>query len=99
LKRRELIRHLEAHGCLSNAKAALIPFIGIQAQVGANQFRATAKSPICWREKYARHWAYHYQAKIETVFACLNLCHFHGFLEPPRQLGKQGRAGSPLPAA
>jgi len=80
-------------GVRLNAKAALIPFIGIQAQVAANQFRATVKSPICWREKYAGRSAYHCLAKIEPVIGCFNLCHFlchfDGFLEAPRQIGEK----------
>lgn len=51
MKRRDLIRHLEKHGC---EKEAVIRFMSIAPEEKRRQFRVIEKSTNFWRERFVR---------------------------------------------
>src|SRR5665213_1771419 len=72
LKRRELIRHLEAHGCSLKPRRRCA-FHLLESRDGATRTRSASKTKFltCWREKSAVLWACRIQKENhEAQYAC-----------------------------
>jgi hypothetical protein len=58
MKRRDLLRHLEEHGCEFLRKEEITPFTSIVARRNHRPFRDIAKSSISLRERSAKIWTF-----------------------------------------
>jgi len=58
MKRRDLLRHLEKHGCEFLHEVAITRFMSIGARRSLPQFRGIARSSIFLHEKSAKTWIF-----------------------------------------
>jgi hypothetical protein len=66
MKRLDLLRHLEAHGCMFFVKVVATRFTSIPPYARLQPYPGIVKSTKCWREKSAKTLKYPFHNGINA---------------------------------